>query len=141
MRAAWAARLRAVGHGERTEMSTAEALDIAAQATPQTKSCPIPTIPNGRKPGDKVEVDARRLRQDQRQRRDRRALAAAYRDSPARSAAGEVVVHFPRAGFLVFRRDVTLSNRIAADIRCLDRSLGLMVAGVTPCLLQGFDRS
>src|SRR6516165_10303571 len=34
---AWAGRLRATGHGQRTEMTTAEALDLAAKATPLTE--------------------------------------------------------------------------------------------------------
>ena len=53
---AWETRMRAVGHGPRSEMSAAAALDIAAGATPQTAMLPDPNDPNGRKPGDRVEV-------------------------------------------------------------------------------------
>src|SRR5262249_61008097 len=53
---AWAARLHVIGHGDRTEVSTTEALAIAADATPQTEELSDPDDPNGRKPGDKVEV-------------------------------------------------------------------------------------
>ena len=53
---AWEARMRAIGHGSRKEMPTAEALDIATKATPQTAVTTDPHDPNGRKPGDWVEV-------------------------------------------------------------------------------------
>ena len=53
---AWEMRLRAMGHGQRHEMSAAAALDIAASASPQTTMLPDPNDPNGRKPGDRVEV-------------------------------------------------------------------------------------
>jgi len=99
---AWAARLREVGHGSRTEMSSAGALEIAARATPQTEELSDPDDPNGRKPGDKVEVmpdDYGKIRVSG----EIVALSAQHiairRHDPQ---AGEVVVHFPRAGFLVF---------------------------------------
>src|SRR5690349_18825093 len=34
---AWAGRVRAIGHGPRTEMTTADALEIAAKAVPETE--------------------------------------------------------------------------------------------------------
>jgi glutathione S-transferase len=99
---AWAGRLRAIGHGQRHELSSAEALDIAARAMPQTEELSDPGDPNGRKPGDRVEVmpdDYGKIRV----RGEIVALSAQHialrRHDPR---AGEVVVHFPRAGFLVF---------------------------------------
>jgi glutathione S-transferase len=99
---AWAGRLRALGHGRRTEMSTAEALAIAARATPQTAEQHDPGDPNGRKVGDKVEVapdDYGKIRVAG----EIAALSphhiAIRRHDPQ---AGEVVVHFPRAGFHIF---------------------------------------
>jgi len=99
---AWATRLRNVGHGAREEMSGADALDIAARSTPQTEELSDPNDPNGRKPGDKVEVtpdDYGKIRVSG----EIVALSAQHiairRHDPR---AGEVVVHFPRAGFLVF---------------------------------------
>jgi len=99
---AWAARLREVGHGTHMELSSAEALEIAARATPQTEELSDPDDPNGRKPGDKVEVmpdDYGKIRVSG----EIVALSAQHiairRHDPQ---AGEVVVHFPRAGFLVF---------------------------------------
>jgi glutathione S-transferase len=98
---AWAGRVRAIGHGSRTEMTTAEALEIAAKATPQTEELSDPNDPNGRKPGDKVEV----MPDDYGKIRVAGEIVAL---SPQHIAirrhdpkAGDVVVHFPRAGFLV----------------------------------------
>jgi glutathione S-transferase len=98
---AWAGRLRATGHGQRTEMSTAEALAIGTRATPETEELSDPNDPNGRKVGDKVEV----MPDDYGKIRVSGVIVAL---SPQHIAirrhdpkAGEVVVHFPRAGFLV----------------------------------------
>ena len=97
----WEARLRAVGHGRSSEISTSAALDIAAGATPQTAELSDPNDPNGRKPGDRVEVmpdDYGKIKVSG----EIVALSSqhiAIRRRDPRS--GEVVVHFPRAGFLV----------------------------------------
>ncbi len=53
---AWEVRMRAIGHGRSNEISTAEALAIAAGATPLTAVLSDPHDPNGRKPGDRVDV-------------------------------------------------------------------------------------
>ena len=99
---AWAGRLRAVGHGRHDEISSADALEIARQATPETEELHDPNDPNGRKVGDRVEVmpdDYGKVRVAG----EIVALSAQHiairRHDPR---AGEVVVHFPRAGFLVF---------------------------------------
>jgi glutathione S-transferase len=98
---AWEARLRAVGHGRSHEISTAAALDIAAAATPLTTEMADPNDPNGRKPGDQVEV----MPDDYGKVKVRGEIVAlssqhiAIRRHDPR--AGEVIVHFPRAGFLV----------------------------------------
>jgi Glutathione S-transferase, C-terminal domain len=98
---AWEARLRGVGHGRRSEVSTSAALDIAAGATPQTVELADPGDPSGRKPGDRVDVmpdDYGKIKVSG----EIVALSAQHiairRHDPR---AGEVVVHFPRAGFLV----------------------------------------
>jgi glutathione S-transferase len=98
---AWEARLRAVGHGRSHEISPAAALDIAAAATPLTAEMADPNDPNGRKPGDRVDVtpdDYGKVKV----RGEIVALSAQHiairRHDPR---AGEVIVHFPRAGFLV----------------------------------------
>ncbi len=98
---AWEGRMRAIGHGRRTDISTAEALDIGARATPQTAELADPNDPNGRKPGDRVEV----MPDDYGKIKVGGEIVAL---SPQHIAirrldprAGEVVVQFPRAGFLV----------------------------------------
>lgn len=98
---AWEARMRAIGHGTRTEMSTAEALEIGRSATPQTKEADDPLDPNGRKVGDLVDV-----RPDDYGRiavRGRIVALSAQAIAIRRhdDIAGDIVVHFPRAGFLV----------------------------------------
>ncbi|WP_076862716.1 glutathione S-transferase family protein [Bradyrhizobium mercantei] len=99
--AAWEQRIRAIGHGMRTEMSSADALEIAAKARPESPVAADPADPNGRKPGDIVAVmpdDYGKIPV----RGEIVSLSAqhiAIRRSDER--AGEVVVHFPRAGFLV----------------------------------------
>jgi glutathione S-transferase len=98
---AWETRMRAVGHGPRSEMSTAAALDIAAGATPQTVVLPDPNDPNGRKPGDRVEVmpdDYGKVKVSGEIVALSSEHIAIRRQDPR---AGEVVVHFPRAGFVV----------------------------------------
>ena len=98
---AWETRIRAVGHGQRREMSTAAALDIAAGATPQTAMLSDPNDPNGRKPGDRVEVmpdDYGRIKVSGEIVALSSEHIAIRRHDPR---AGEVVVHFPRAGFTV----------------------------------------
>jgi len=98
---AWETRLRGVGHGRRSEISTAAALDIAASASPRTAVLADPGDPNGRRPGDRVDVmpdDYGKIKVSG----EIVALSAQHiairRHDPR---AGEVVVHFPRAGFLV----------------------------------------
>ena len=99
---AWTGRIRALGHGQRTEMSTAEALDIAARSKPETQEQHDPNDPNDRKVGDRVEVspdDYGRVRVAGEIVALSPQHIAIRRNDPR---AGDVVVHFPRAGFLVF---------------------------------------
>jgi glutathione S-transferase len=99
--AAWESRMRALGHGTREEMSADEALAIAAKASPETVDENDPGDPNGRKVGDKVRVapdDYGRVEVGG----EIVSLSAqhiAIRRVDER--IGEIVVHFPRAGFLI----------------------------------------
>jgi glutathione S-transferase len=100
----WERRLKAAGHGARTDISGADAIAIAHAAKPDTKVTPDPRDPSGHKPGDRVAVIA-----DEPVRTTVEgeivALSAqhiAIRRNDAR--AGEVVVHFPRSGYAVERR-------------------------------------
>lgn len=97
----WEQRIRAIGHGASTEISTSAALEIATRAIPLTATLEDPDDPNGRKPGDLVEVmpdDYGKIGV----RGEIVALSSRHiairRNDPV---AGEVIVHFPRAGFLV----------------------------------------
>ncbi len=97
----WEARLREIGHGTSTKMSTSAALEIGTRATPATAELADPHDPNGRKPGDVVTV----MPDDYGKigiRGEIVALSSQHiairRQDPI---AGEMVVHFPRAGFLV----------------------------------------
>ncbi|MFB9269351.1 glutathione S-transferase family protein [Bradyrhizobium erythrophlei] len=98
---AWEERIRAIGHGTRTEMSSGDALEIAAKTQPLSPVFGDPADPNGRKPGDIVSVmpdDYGKIPV----RGEIVSLSAqhiAIRRTDER--VGEVVVHFPRAGFLV----------------------------------------
>ncbi len=99
---AWEQRVKAIGHGRRErELDAAEALEIARGATPQSAQAEDPGDLNGRKPGDRVQVipdDYGKIPVEG----TIVSLSAqhiAIRREDER--AGEVVVHFPRAGFLV----------------------------------------
>ncbi|MFT4120714.1 glutathione S-transferase family protein [Bradyrhizobium sp.] len=98
---AWEARVRAIGHGARTEMSTAEALEVGRNSSPRTQEAGDPHDANGRKVGDLVDV-----RPDDYGKiavRGRIVSLSAHGIAIRRhdDIAGDVVVHFPRAGFLV----------------------------------------
>ena len=98
---AWEARMRAIGHGASTEMSTAAALEIGTRATPTTAELADPNDPNGRKPGDQVQVmpdDYGKIGVHGEIVALSSQHIAIRRQDPM---AGEIVVHFPRAGFLV----------------------------------------
>jgi glutathione S-transferase len=99
---AWEARVKAMGHGAREEMSSAEALDIGAKARPETPRSEDAGDPNGRKPGDRVRVmpDDYGKVEVQGEIVALSAQHIAIRRQDER--AGDIVVHFPRAGFLVF---------------------------------------
>lgn len=98
---AWEQRVKAIGHGTRSEMSREEALDIAKASTSTEKPHADPEEPNGFKPGDRVTVGADDYGKDR--------MAGELVSSSAQHIAikrsdprvGEVVLHFPRAGFIV----------------------------------------
>jgi glutathione S-transferase len=99
--AAWESRMRAIGHGRREELSGDEALAIAAKASPETSAKNDPDDPNGRKVGDKVRVvpdDYGKVEVDG-EIVSLTAQHIAIRRVDER--VGEIVVHFPRAGFVV----------------------------------------
>ena len=98
---AWYERVTAIGHGKPTPMDGQEALAIAKAATPEAKSSPDPFEPRGLKPGDRVTVAADDYGRDAVAGEivftNAHEIAIARRDAEV----GDVVVHFPRAGFVV----------------------------------------
>jgi glutathione S-transferase len=99
--AEWESRMRAVGHGRREEMSVENALAVAAKASPETMAENDLGDPNGRKVGDKVVV----VPEDYGKIEVGGEIVSL---SPQHIAirrvderVGEIVVHFPRAGFHV----------------------------------------
>jgi hypothetical protein len=93
--------MRAMGHGSREEMSGGEALAIAAKASPETPARDDPDDPNGRKLGDRVVVVPDDYGRDEVGGEIVSLSAQHIAIRRADERVGEVVVHFPRAGFLV----------------------------------------
>ena len=98
---AWEGRLREIGHGTRSEMSTVDALELGRVSTPQTAEAADPHDPNGCKVGDFVDVRP----DDYGKIAVRGRIVALSRQGIAirrhDDIAGDIVVHFPRAGFPV----------------------------------------
>jgi hypothetical protein len=95
--AEWESRMRAVGHGRREEMSVENALAVAAKASPETMAENDPGDPNGRKVGDKVVV----VPEDYGKIEVGGEIVSLSPQHIAIRRVGEIVVHFPRAGFHV----------------------------------------
>jgi len=98
---AWIERVAAIGHGKPTAMDSKEALAVAKAAMPEAVAAADEFDPRGLKPGDRVTVAADDYGRD--------PVAGEIVFSNAHEIAirrhddqaGEVVVHFPRAGFTV----------------------------------------
>ena len=96
---AWASRIAALGHGNPVNMSAAEALAIARDASPETPTIPADKDPSGLKPGSRVVIGADDTGRDPVRGQ---LLAADAQELVIRSehpSVGEVNIHFPRAGF------------------------------------------
>jgi glutathione S-transferase len=98
---AWMTRVKAIGHGTRTDLTSADALAIARSSTPMTSTTHDPHDPLGRKPGDKVSVTPDDTGRDP----VIGELVTSSKDEivirRTDDQVGEVHVHFPRAGFVV----------------------------------------
>jgi glutathione S-transferase len=97
----WAARVRAVGHGRRSEMTPEEAVAIAKSSEPATDRRADPGDPNGLAPGARVRVVPDDYGFDP---VEGELVASSIHEVALRREAAEVgtvVVHFPRAGFRV----------------------------------------
>jgi glutathione S-transferase len=100
----WRARVRAIGHGQRSEMIAAEALEVARTSQPAPYAAHDPSDPLGLAPGAPVRVMADDYG---REPIDGTLVAAnAHRVVLARedAALGALQVHFPRVGYLVSGR-------------------------------------
>jgi glutathione S-transferase len=100
---AWRGRMRAIGHGERSEMSGAEALKVARDSEPVAPPAHDPTDPLGLSPGDLVNIAA-----DDYGREPIAGHLVAL--TPERVVIaretddlGRLNVHFPRIGYLIAR--------------------------------------
>ena len=101
---AWRDRVRAIGHGRRSEMDPAEALQAAASASPSSDIETDPGDPSGLRPGDPVVVQA-----DDYGRDAIEGVLVAVTPTRVTLAreCGEldvIHVHFPRAGYVLARR-------------------------------------
>jgi glutathione S-transferase len=101
--AQWTARMDAVGHGKPTDMSAEAAFKIAAESTPEPARPSQPGEPQDVTPGTKVSVMPDDYGRNP-------VVGEVTHISPQEIAilrqaegAGDVVVHFPRAGFLVMK--------------------------------------
>jgi glutathione S-transferase len=101
---AWRDRLRALGHGQRSEMTPADALKISHTTEPEADRGCDPADPSGLKRGDPVVVQADDYGRDPVEgvlvglSRDRVTLARECGELDV------IHVHFPRAGYVVARR-------------------------------------
>jgi len=101
---AWIGRVRAIGHGSRSEMTPAEALEVARTSEPAVYVPHDPADPLGVPPGGPVRVMADDYGRDP---IDGTLVAAnAERVTLEREdeRLGKLHVHFPRAGYLVVPR-------------------------------------
>lgn len=97
----WMARIKAIGHGKPTDMSSKEAIDAARASKPAPALGADPQDPAQRKPGDRLSV----MPDDT----GREPMAGELVGSSAREIvirrtderAGTVHVHFPRLGYMV----------------------------------------
>lgn len=101
---AWLGRVLGFGHGASSELSSADAVEIAAKATPAALPDEVFADPNGFKPGDQVAIAAIDYGVDPVEGElvfSGREELIVRREDPR---AGVVHVHFPRFGFRVERR-------------------------------------
>jgi glutathione S-transferase len=100
---AWGERVKALGHGRRSECAPEEALRIAREARPATAPEKDPREPNGLEPGMKLRVLPDDYGFDP---VEGELVASSAQEIALRRNApevGEVIVHFPRAGYRVLR--------------------------------------
>jgi len=98
---AWLERVAALGHGSPSDLDSGEAIAIARAAEPATAPSLDADDPHGRKPGDRVSVAPDDYGRDPvvGELVASTAHEIAIRRSDPR--VGDVVIHFPREGYIV----------------------------------------
>jgi glutathione S-transferase len=99
--AAWQGRLAAVGHGQRVEITGAQALEVARQSAPADIAAHDPADPLGLSPGAAVVVAADDYGRDPISGTLVAANAARVVIARDEGSLGRLHVHFPRAGYIV----------------------------------------
>lgn len=102
--AAWLGRVLGFGHGAPSELSSAEAVEIAAKATPAALPDEVFVDPNGFKAGDLVTISAIDYGVDP---VEGELVFGGLEELILRredERAGVVHVHFPRVGFRIVKR-------------------------------------
>lgn len=97
----WAERIKAMGHGKRTDMRPEEAVKIAKESTPAAATAGDAREPNAVKPGERVTVTPDDYGFDP---VAGEVVASSVHEIAIRrhdDQVGELVVHFPRIGFRV----------------------------------------
>jgi glutathione S-transferase len=99
--AAWRQRIRAIGHGNRSEMTPAEAVAVAKAAEPAASADHDASDPLGLAPGAAVQVMADDYGRDPIPGTLVAANASRVVIAREDPALGRLQVHFPRMGYLV----------------------------------------
>jgi glutathione S-transferase len=97
---AWAARMKAIGHGKPTDLSGEDALATAKAATPAAPPAHDPNDLLDAKPGDAVFVMADDYGKDQVSGTLVAATSTRIVIAREHDLTGKVHVHFPRAGYI-----------------------------------------
>jgi len=96
----WMSRVAAIGHGDRSELASGEAVEIARRSTPATTPHVDADDPNDRKVGDPIKIFPEAYGRDpvagELVYADAHEIALRREDE----RAGEIVVHFPREGYI-----------------------------------------
>jgi glutathione S-transferase len=100
---AWMGRVKAIGHGKPTALSSNEALEIAKKSTPVDAAAIDGADPSGLKPNDTISVTPDDMGRDPTvgELVSSNALEIVIRRTDPR--AGTVHVHFPRLGYMAMR--------------------------------------
>jgi glutathione S-transferase len=101
----WLERMDAFGHGDLTPMSGGEAIAVARETTPATPTAADPDDPNGRRPGDRVNVVHESFGNDPVEGVLVRSSVHEIAIRRTDLRVGEVVVHFPREHYVVMPAD------------------------------------